>query len=93
MKEGNRRRREAIDHPILWKFFRADGRLERLPASRALRRRLLERLAGRFAEGRHYPEGEVNSALGAFHDDFAWLRRCLVDEGLLRRERGSYWRA
>ena len=93
MKEGNRRRREAIDDPELWKFFRPDGRLERMPASRALRRRLLERLASRFERDREYPESEVNVALSAVHNDFASLRRALVDEAVLRRDHGSYRRA
>jgi hypothetical protein len=39
-----------------------------------------------------YRESEVNSALVAFHEDVAALRRYLVDEGLLSRERGIYWR-
>jgi hypothetical protein len=30
--------------------------------------------------------------LGAFHDDYAALRRYLVDEEFLSREGGSYWR-
>jgi len=39
-----------------------------------------------------YPEAQVNDVLRGYHDDFAALRRYLVDEGLLSREGGLYWR-
>jgi hypothetical protein len=35
----------------------------------------------------------VNLMLGKFHPDTAALRRYLVDDGFLERERGEYWRA
>jgi hypothetical protein len=40
-----------------------------------------------------YPEREVNGILGGFDDDWATLRRFLVDEGFLSREAGVYWRS
>jgi hypothetical protein len=40
-----------------------------------------------------YPEPEVNERLHRFHADHATLRRALVDEGLLDRAAGQYWRA
>lgn len=49
-------------------------------------------LAQRFEPGREYPEAEVNRILGQFDPDFAMLRRYLVDEGLLARERNRYRR-
>jgi hypothetical protein len=45
-----------------------------------------------FEVGVHYPEGEVNTYLRSFHPDTAALRRYLVDEGFLSRERSVYWR-
>jgi hypothetical protein len=53
---------------------------------------VLEYLAARFEEGTDYAEAEVNDLLGQFHEDYAWLRRCLVDEGLLTRTAGVYRR-
>jgi hypothetical protein len=35
----------------------------------------------------------VNVIVGRFFNDYAALRRSLVDEGFLERERGVYWRA
>ncbi|MGH2377161.1 MAG: DUF2087 domain-containing protein [Candidatus Limnocylindria bacterium] len=85
---GNVRRREA--DPELWKWFRADGRLERVPAAPADRRRVLERIAERFERGREYAEGEVNVLLTQVDADFATLRRYLIDERILDRSRGRY---
>ncbi len=40
---------------------------------------LLEYCAQRFEPGVHYPEVEVNDRLRELHDDYAMLRRYLVD--------------
>jgi hypothetical protein len=54
---------------------------------------VLEVLAQEFEPGRRYTEREVNEVLGRWHSDVAALRRYLVDEGLLDREPGIYWRS
>ncbi|MEV4758263.1 DUF2087 domain-containing protein [Micromonospora sp. NPDC049559] len=72
--------------------FLADGRITQLPASRGKRRILLEHLAAAFEPGVRYPEREVDAVLRAWHDDHAALRRYLVDEALMAREDGVYWR-
>jgi hypothetical protein len=77
---------------VLARFFRGD-RLVELPAARAKRLVVLERLALEFEPGLRYAEVEVNERLRRFHDDHATLRRALVDEGLLDRAAGEYWRA
>lgn len=80
------------EQEVLTRFFRG-SRLTEIPAARAKRRIVLERLALEFEPGVYYPEPEVNDLLGAFHEDYASLRRYLVDEGLLTREAGRYWRS
>jgi hypothetical protein len=72
--------------------FVADGRLRALPTRAAQRRVVLEYLADRFEHGRTYVEPEVNELLLVFHDDYATLRRYLVDARLLERSRGVYRR-
>ena len=79
-------RRRVLDGSI------RDGRLVRMPAKRSHRLILLEEVVQRFAVGRHYTEREVNAALALLDDDTATLRRYLVDEGLLDRKDGRYWR-
>lgn len=73
--------------------FLKDGRLSGIPATRSKRLVVLDYLAQSFEPGRRYRESEVNITLAAFHEDVAALRRYLVDEEFLTRERGIYWRA
>lgn len=76
---------------VLRAFF-VQGRLQTMPAKRSKRLVVLDRLAGAFEPGVHYPESEVNTRLQAFHPDYALLRRYLVDEEFLARDHGVYWR-
>jgi len=76
---------------ILRAFVR-DGRLMSMPAVRSKRRVVLEHVVLSFEPGVRYAEREVDAILRAWHDDHAALRRYLVDEGLLGREAGVYWR-
>ncbi|MGF1597798.1 MAG: DUF2087 domain-containing protein [Acidimicrobiales bacterium] len=70
-----------------------DGRLVHLPRRRAKRLIVLDALAQEFDPGVHYGERQVNAVLRRFDDDVATLRRYLVDEHLLDRAGGEYWRA
>ncbi|HEY7564269.1 MAG TPA: DUF2087 domain-containing protein [Acidimicrobiia bacterium] len=79
------------ERQILGRFF-VGTRLTEVPAPRARRLVVLERLAHEFEVGLRYSEKEVNSILQTFHPDYATLRRHLVDEGFLSRADGSYWR-
>jgi hypothetical protein len=79
------------EETVLKTFFRA-GRLTEIPTKEAKRRIVLERIALEFEPGRRYDEQEVNVLVGAFFNDYASLRRYLVDEGFLARESGTYWR-
>jgi hypothetical protein len=73
--------------------FVKDGRLVIMPSKRSKLLLVLDHLAQEFEPGRTYAEREVNDVLGGYHDDFAALRRYLVDEGYLTREGGVYWRS
>ena len=72
--------------------FVRDGRLLQIPTARGKRLVVLDWLAQEFEPGRRYSEPMVNLVLGKRHPDTAALRRYLVDEGLLGREAGEYWR-
>lgn len=70
-----------------------DGeRLIEIPAKHTKRLVILEWLAGKFEIGVDYPERRVNMLLQHHHPDYAYLRRLLVDSGLMERERGIYRR-
>ena len=76
---------------VLRAFLR-DGRLVSIPAVRSKRLVVLDHVCKVFEIGVRYPEAEVDVLVRAFHDDYAALRRHLVDEGFLTRESGTYWR-
>lgn len=84
--------RSPAEQRVLDTFFR-DGRLVLMPTRRAKRLVVLDEVAQRFELGRTYPEHEVNALLAPIHPDVAALRRYLVDEQLLTREAGVYWRS
>ena len=76
---------------VLRTFFR-NGRLTEIPARESKRRIVLERVAVEFEPGVRYDEKEVNVIVGRFFNDYAALRRYLVDGGFLSRDHGEYWR-
>ncbi|MCW2737136.1 DUF2087 domain-containing protein [Nocardioides sp.] len=66
------------------------GRIERVPARRKVRAAVLLEVLSRFEPGRDYSEPEVNEILLGVHDDFAYLRRELVNYRYLERGDGRY---
>jgi hypothetical protein len=83
---------DALDNEPDLRAFLRDGRITTMPAKRAKRLLLLDRVAQLFEPGRQYQEAEVDAVLKGVYDDHAALRRYLIDEGLMSREAGVYWR-
>jgi len=83
---------QGWEERVLANFMDA-GRLKQIPARAKKRRVVLRWLADHFRPAERYPEAQVNDILRRYHDDFALLRRLLVDEELMHREAGMYWRA
>lgn len=83
---------DASEAAVFRAFLRG-GRLVAMPAQRSKRLVVLEHFARVFEPGRYYTEREVSAILRAFHDDYAMLRRHLVDEGFLSRDASTYWRS
>ncbi len=89
-REPARRRARATQPHEVARVLRAfvrDGRLVSIPAVHSKRLVILDWLAQRFEPGRRYSESMVNLILGQVHPDTAALRRYLVDDGFLTRER------
>ena len=82
---------DAVTATVLRTFLRG-GRLTQIPTQAGKRRIVLDHICRVFDIGVHYPEREVNALLRAFHPDYAALRRYLIDEGFLGRDRNVYWR-
>jgi hypothetical protein len=83
---------DPAEDAVLSAFVR-DGRLTSIPVQLSKRRVVLDHIVRVFEPGVRYPEREVNALLAVWHPDVAALRRSLVDEGLLSREAGLYWRS
>ena len=73
--------------------FVVDGRLASMPTARSKRLIVLEEIAQDFEPGLKYSEKEVSAIAARWHDDYAAVRRYLVDERFLDREDGVYWRS
>ena len=72
--------------------FTEQGRLKGVPASERKRLVILRWFARKFEPGRRYSELEVNATIAEFINDFASIRRYLVDHGLMERRSSVYWR-
>ena len=72
--------------------FVKDGRLVKIPEALKKRRVVLEWLVDMLDRRKRYTEKEINAFLERFHEDFATLRRELIDRQYMRREDSIYWR-
>jgi hypothetical protein len=79
------------DEKVLATFVR-NGRLVQYPVNHAKRLVVLRWLAESFEPDREYTEREVNERLSGHAEDYATLRRYLVDHGYLTRNGGIYRR-
>ena len=80
------------DSRVLENFVDPAGRLISIPVQRKKRLAVLRWLVEDFQPARLYSEADVNRIMSRRHPDFAALRRFLVDEELMQRRRGVYWR-
>lgn len=82
------------ERPLTDRWFDKTGRLTQIPVQPAKRNAVLQRIAEeRFEVGVDYPEKDLNASLKAIFEDFARLRRELVEAHLMTRANGIYRRA
>jgi hypothetical protein len=81
----------AYDHKVL-RDFTVDGRLQGIPRQQKKRDAISRYLVTLFEPERRYSEREVNEVISTFFEDFATLRRELIDRGFMDRDREEYWR-
>jgi predicted transcriptional regulator len=82
---------QAWERKVLQNFLEGE-RLKEIPASLKKRIVVLKWLATRFEPGVRYPEAAVNEIIQRHHPDYATLRREMVENRLMQRENGIYWR-
>ncbi|HLA43709.1 MAG TPA: metalloregulator ArsR/SmtB family transcription factor [Aggregatilineales bacterium] len=80
------------DRKVL-KDYTYNKRLKQIPTKQKKLAVILRWLASQFEPDTMYTESEVNTIIRQFHDDYAGLRRDLVDYGFLNRESNgsTYW--
>jgi hypothetical protein len=72
--------------------FVVDGKLAQIPARFKKRLVILKWLVAKFEFDRRYPEKELSEIIKQVHPDYASLRRYLIENRLMQRENGVYWR-
>ncbi|HKV89120.1 MAG TPA: DUF2087 domain-containing protein [Candidatus Dormibacteraeota bacterium] len=86
------RAEDGYDAWVLSNFVDAGGHLVNIPVQRKKLMAVLRWMVEDFQPGRLYAEAEVNRVISRRHPDFATIRRRLVDEDLMQRQRSVYWR-
>lgn len=82
---------DAFERKVFKAFF--DGeRITHLPVNDRKFLVILRWLVDRFEYGVQYPEKQVNEIIKRHHEDYALLRREMVERGYMKREKGIYWR-
>lgn len=71
--------------------FFENGKLKSIPAQQKKRRIILEYIACSFLPNHIYTEREINMAIGDYHDDFCTIRREMIAEKILCRNKDGYW--
>ena len=84
-------REEEYRKKVIKNFFEY-GKLKTIPAQRKKKRICLEEMAEAFEAGKSYDEVEVNEIIKGFHEDYCTLRRDMVEEGIIVREKATYSR-
>ena len=84
---------DAYDKKVIQNYSNPDGSLKSLPTQRKKMVVILNYIAESFEVDRKYTEKEVNEILERFHEDYASLRRDLVDIAKLGRDKNGseYW--
>lgn len=83
---------DEFEVKTLRSFLNRDGTLKSIPNQQKKLLVILRYLVKDFEPGIKYPESQVNQMLRRYHEDTAALRRYMVDNGLLQRDKGIYWR-
>ena len=85
---------DAYDRKVLNTYMTPDKSIKQFPTQQKKMLAILKYLVKEFEPGVRYSEKEVNDILSHYHEDTAWLRRNLVDHGLMQRQGGGgeYWR-
>ncbi len=69
-----------------------EGKLIKLPSQHKKRWIILEKIALELEDDKVYTEKEINNKISESFDDYCTIRRYLIDERILNRHKGEYWK-
>jgi hypothetical protein len=52
---------------------------------------ILDEFVKKFKPGKKYREEEVNQIIMQTYFDYCTIRRLMIDEGIMKREKQTYW--
>jgi predicted transcriptional regulator len=73
------------------KTFIQKGKLIKLPVQHKKKLIILDEFVKKFKAGEKYEEKEVDSIINQVYSDHCLIRRLLIEEGLMKREKQIYW--
>lgn len=76
----------------VYKSYLKGERLVQIPTNQQKLIVILDWFAAKFEVGIQYPEKQVNEIIKRHHEDYATIRRELVDRRYMARKDGIYWR-
>ena len=82
---------DAYDRKVINEFVTSEGRIKAFPVQLKKMEVLLKYAAKSFEPDTRYTEKQVNEILKTYNEDFATLRRELIDAKYLARDHGEYW--
>ncbi|NUM70311.1 MAG: metalloregulator ArsR/SmtB family transcription factor [Ignavibacteriaceae bacterium] len=85
-----KKERDGVFRQKVRRAFYREEKLVQIPVQRKKRLLILNELKELFSEGRSYHETEVNDILRERCADFVTIRRMLIDEGMLERDKQIY---
>lgn len=83
---------ELTDEERILRTWVKNGRIVGIPAQEKKKQILIRWLANQIDPQRRWTEKEFSEWLKQFNEDYAFLRRYLVDSHYMARENGIYWR-
>ena len=84
--------RDLSDDERVLRTWVKNGRIVDIPAQEKKKQVILRWVASQIDPDRRWTEKEFSEWLTQFNEDYAFLRRYLVDSGYMARENGVYWR-
>lgn len=84
--------RDLTEEERILRTWVKNGRIVDIPAQEKKKQIILRWVAEQIDPDRRWTEKEFSEWLSQFNEDYAFLRRYLVDNGYMAREKGIYWR-